>query len=136
MTKLAAFSLRNTPCREAVLRAFEDAGYALSQGDIEQHLLSHFDRVTIYRTLKTFLTSGMIHKVLDDLGSIKYALCKTVCQHEGHQHDHVHFKCVQCGQTTCLETVHIPDIPLPEHFIKQESNLLIQGICKPCSLQG
>ena len=27
MTKLAAFSLRNTPCREAVLRAFEDAGY-------------------------------------------------------------------------------------------------------------
>ena len=27
MTKLAAFSLRNTPCREAVIRAFEDAGY-------------------------------------------------------------------------------------------------------------
>ncbi len=136
MTKLAAFSLRNTPCREAVLGAFEEAGYALSQGDIEQRLLSHFDRVTIYRTLKTFLTSGMIHKVLDDVGGIKYALCKTVCQHEGHQHDHVHFKCIQCGQTTCLETVHIPNIPLPEHFIKQESNLLIQGICKPCSLQG
>jgi Fur family ferric uptake transcriptional regulator len=121
-----------------VLRAFEDAGYALSQGDVEQHLVAQFDRVTIYRTLKTFLTSGMIHKVLDDQGSIKYALCKTVCWHDGHQHqhDHVHFKCVQCGQTTCLETVHIPNIPLPEHFIKQESNLLIQGICKPCSLQG
>jgi Fur family ferric uptake transcriptional regulator len=138
MTKLATYSLRNTPCREAVLRAFEDAGYALSQGDVEQYLVSQFDRVTIYRTLKTFLTSGMIHKVLDDQGSIKYALCKTVCWHDGHQHqhDHVHFKCVQCGQTTCLETVHIPNIPLPEHFIKQESNLLIQGICKPCSLQG
>lgn len=138
MTKLAIYSLRNTPCREAVLRAFEDAGYALSQGDVEQYLVSQFDRVTIYRTLKTFLTSGMIHKVLDDQGSIKYALCKTVCWHDGHQHqhDHVHFKCVQCGQTTCLETVHIPNIPLPEHFIKQESNLLIQGICKPCSLQG
>jgi Fur family ferric uptake transcriptional regulator len=136
MAKSSTYPLRITPCRDAVLRAFEEAGYALSQGDIEQRLLTHFDRVTIYRTLKTFLTSGMIHKVLDDQGSIKYAICKSVCKHEAHQHDHVHFKCVQCGQTTCLETVHIPNIPLPEHFIKQESNLLIQGICKPCSLQG
>jgi Fur family ferric uptake transcriptional regulator len=136
MAKSSTYPLRTTPCRDAVLRAFEEAGYALSQGDIEQRLLTHFDRVTIYRTLKTFLTSGMIHKVLDDQGSIKYAICKSVCKHEAHQHDHVHFKCVQCGQTTCLETVHIPNIPLPEHFIKQESNLLIQGICKPCSLQG
>lgn len=137
MANMSTYSLRPTPCREAVLRAFQKAGYALSQGDIEQNLLTHFDRVTIYRTLKSFVTTGIIHKVLDDQGSIKYALCKSVCRHEEHhQHDHVHFKCVQCGQTTCLETVHIPNIPLPEHFIKQESNLLIQGICKLCSLQG
>jgi Fur family ferric uptake transcriptional regulator len=44
----------------------------------------------------------------------------------------VHFKCNQCGQTTCLETVHIPTIVLPAGFIKQESNLLIQGVCTSC----
>ncbi|MEN9958092.1 MAG: hypothetical protein RLZZ474_336, partial [Bacteroidota bacterium] len=133
--RLDQFGLRSTESRLAVLSAFQQAGYALSQGDIEQTLSKEFDRVTIYRTLKSFLASGLLHKVLDDQGSIKYALCHDMC-HQGlhqHQHDHVHFKCTQCGQTTCLETVHIPQIILPEYFIKQESNLLIQGVCRGCN---
>jgi Fur family ferric uptake transcriptional regulator len=133
--KLDQFGLRSTHSRLAVLAAFQQAGYALSQGDIEQSLSSQFDRVTIYRTLKSFLASGLLHKVLDDQGSIKYALCQDMCHHDTdqHQHDHVHFKCTKCGQTTCLETVHIPQIILPEYFIKQESNLLIQGVCRGCN---
>ena len=136
--KLDQFGLRSTGSRQAVLAAFQQAGYALSQGDIEQALSSQFDRVTIYRTLKSFLASGLLHKVLDDQGGIKYALCQEMCHHDSnhhHQHDHVHFKCTECGQTTCLETVHIPQIILPEHFVKQESNLLIQGVCRGCSLE-
>ena len=135
---LDQFGLRSTGSRQAVLTAFQQAGYALSQGDIEQALSSQFDRVTIYRTLKSFLACGLLHKVLDDQGGIKYALCQDRCHHDSnhHHHDHVHFKCTQCGQTTCLDTVHIPQIILPEHFIKQESNLLIQGICRGCSLAG
>ncbi len=134
--QLDNFGLRATTCRVAVLESFQNAGYALSQGDIEQALSSQFDRVTIYRTLKSFLASGLLHKVLDDQGSIKYALCHDTCHQETHQHqhDHVHFKCTQCGQTTCLETVHIPTIILPEHFVKQESNLLIQGVCRGCNI--
>lgn len=133
--RLDQFGLRSTESRLAVLTAFQQAGYALSQGDIEQTLSKEFDRVTIYRTLKSFLSSGLLHKVLDDQGSIKYALCHDTCHQDTqqHQHDHVHFKCTQCGQTTCLETVHIPQIILPEYFIKQESNLLIQGVCRSCN---
>ncbi len=134
--QLNSFGLRPTACRQAVLDAFKQTDYALSQGDIEQELSSQFDRVTIYRTLKSFLTSGLLHKVLDDAGAIKYALCHDAC-HQGshhHQHDHVHFKCTTCGQTTCLDAVHIPKIILPERFIKQESNLLIQGVCRGCNL--
>ena len=133
---LGDFSLRPTACRTEVLSAFQAVDYALSQYDIEQSLSAQFDRVTIYRTLKSFLTQGLIHKVLDDQGSIKYALCHDTCHQETHQHqhDHVHFKCTQCGQTTCLETVHIPTIILPEHFVKQESNLLIQGVCRGCNI--
>ena len=109
--------------------------YAQSQGDIEQKLSKQFDRVTIYRTLKSFLGSGIIHKVLDDEGGVKYALCKELCHHTDghvHQHDHVHFKCLSCGHTTCLEEVEIPKIELPEGYSKQDSNLLIQGICGNC----
>ena len=131
---LSDFDLRPTPCRLDVLSTFQGFDYALSQGDIEQKLSDKYDRVTIYRTFKTFLTKGLLHKVLDDNGGVKYALCKELC-HQGdhqHQHDHVHFKCNQCGQTTCLETVNIQSIVLPAGFSKQESNLLIQGTCSMC----
>lgn len=131
---LSDFNLRPTACRNEVLNILKSVGFALSQGDIEQKISSNFDRVTIYRTLKSFLSQGLIHKVLDDLGGVKYALCKEMC-HQGeqaHQHDHVHFKCNQCGQTICLEQVNIPKIQLPARFSKLESNLLIQGICDQC----
>ena len=133
---LTDFKLRPTACRIEVLKAFEGVGFALSQGDIELKLQAAFDRVTIYRTIKTFLSQGLIHKVLDDQGGAKYALCKDLC-HQGehvHQHDHVHFKCNACGQTICLEQVIIPKIQLPDKFLKQESNLLIQGICQDCNI--
>lgn len=129
---LSDFDLRPTHCRLDVLSTFQGFDYALSQSDIEQKLSDKYDRVTIYRTLKTFLTHGLLHKVLDDNGGVKYALCKELCHQGDHQHDHVHFKCNQCGQTTCLETVHIPSIVLPAGFSKQESNLLIQGVCNSC----
>ncbi|MEN9385591.1 MAG: hypothetical protein RLZZ185_332, partial [Bacteroidota bacterium] len=54
--QLSSFGLRPTACRQAVLDIFKQKGYALSQGHIEQGLASQFDRVTIYRTLKSFLT--------------------------------------------------------------------------------
>jgi Fur family ferric uptake transcriptional regulator len=131
---LSDFDLRETPCRIAVLGILQGINYAQSQFEIEQSLGAQFDRVTVYRTLKSFLTQGLIHKVLDDIGGTKYALCKELCHNHdhSHQHDHVHFKCNQCGQTTCLEEVHIPKITLPEGFHKAESNLLIQGVCGNC----
>ncbi len=131
---LTDFELRATPCRTAVLAVLQKVDFAQSQFDIEQAIGSQFDRVTVYRTLKSFLAQGLIHKVLDDIGGTKYALCKELCHNHdhSHQHDHVHFKCNQCGQTTCLEDVHIPKITLPEGFSKEESNLLIQGVCGNC----
>jgi Fur family transcriptional regulator, ferric uptake regulator len=131
---LKNFNLRQTDAREAVLEVFQGEHYALSHGHIETVLASRFDRVTLYRTLKTFVDKGLIHKVLDDQGAMKYALCKEVCNSAGHHHhDHVHFKCNICGQTTCLEQVTIPTISLPIGYQKQEMNLLVQGVCQTCN---
>ncbi|MBP6386814.1 MAG: transcriptional repressor [Pseudarcicella sp.] len=131
---LKAYKLRQTDCRQDVLDFFSEYAHALSHSDIENHLKTKYDRVTLYRTLKTFLDAGLIHKVLDDEGGSKYALCKEACHEHAHDHhhDHVHFKCQQCGYTSCLEDIVIPEIKLPIGFKKIESNLLIQGICKSC----
>lgn len=129
---LKQFKLRSTPNRKAILSLFLRRNYALAHADIENEISSTFDRVTVYRTLKTFLDKGLIHKVLDNEGSLKYALCSDACTDEEHHHDHVHFKCTCCGQTHCL-SIDVPTIKLPKGYLPGERNLLIQGICARCS---
>lgn len=129
---LKNFNMRSTPNRQEILQLFLQKDYALSHGDIEKEVSSSLDRVTVYRTLKTFLDKGLIHKVLDDEGSLKYALCNDTCTEAGHHHDHVHFKCIRCGQTNCLN-VDVPRVKLPTGYHPHEINILIQGTCERCS---
>jgi Fur family ferric uptake transcriptional regulator len=129
---LKDFELRATPGRQEVLQIFLKNSFALAHGDIERSMPADFDRVTLYRTLKTFLDKGLVHKVLDDEGGLKYALCNKACTVEGHHHNHAHFKCTVCSQTSCLE-VEIPGIKLPKGFRAVETNLLIQGTCGNCA---
>lgn len=130
---LKEYELRHTGCRSDILQSFQNFNFALSHGDLEERFGERFDRVTIYRTLKTFVEKGIIHKVLDDEGGTKYALCRnSECSHDNHHHDHVHFKCLQCGNTTCIESVHIPVFNLPEGYKRSEVNMLVQGTCPSC----
>ncbi|HEX5170735.1 MAG TPA: transcriptional repressor [Cyclobacteriaceae bacterium] len=129
---LKIHDLRSTPSRLTILHLFLKMERALSYADIENEINENLDRVTVYRTLKTFLDRGLIHKVLNDEGSLKYALCNTHCSSTLHHHDHVHFKCTNCGQTSCLD-VDVPVVTLPKKFKIREINLLIHGICDQCS---
>jgi Fur family ferric uptake transcriptional regulator len=129
---LKDFDLRKTKSREDILELFIDNEFALSQSDIENHLSHSLDRVTVYRTIKTFLEKGLIHKILSDEGSPKYALCPEECADTAHHHEHVHFKCEQCGQTTCIDNIDVPKVTLPSGYDYHESNLLVSGICPEC----
>ena len=131
-TLLKGFKLRSTPNRQEILHLFLKKDHALSHGDIEKEIDNSLDRVTVYRTLKTFLDKGLIHKVLDDEGSLKYALCNEACTKAEHHHDHVHFKCTKCGETQCLD-VDVPTVRLPKGYKANAVNLLIQGICERCN---
>lgn len=125
-------NLRSTSSRAKILGLFLNNTHALSYSDIEKEVAANYDRVTVYRTLKSFLDKGIIHKILDDTGGLKYGLCSDLCTNAGHQHDHVHFKCTHCGQTSCLDKVEIPCINLPSGYRVDEINLLIQGTCSNC----
>jgi Fur family transcriptional regulator, ferric uptake regulator len=131
---LKVHNLRQTSCRKMVLELLLEREIALSHHDFEQQAGQAYDRVTLYRTLKTFLDKGIIHKVLDDSGVAKYALCNAHCPEEEHHDDHVHFKCTQCGTTSCLEHTEIPPVKLPEGYSFTQVNLLVQGVCRECSL--
>lgn len=130
---LKRYDIRNTGGRMAVLQNFAAVSHAQSQPDLERSLGEQFDRVTIYRTLTLFLEKGIIHKVLDDSGAMKYALCPDTCESHDHRHDHVHFKCVECGNTQCIEDLEVPPLRLPKGYSLHEANFLLSGICKECN---
>jgi len=130
---LKEHSLRLTQGRVDVISVFLLNSFAVSHADIESQIENNYDRVTIYRTLKSFLECGLIHKVLDDNGTTRYALCAEACADGNHKHNHIHFKCVKCAQTACLEHVNIPEVKLPKGFVPKESNYLISGLCDRCS---
>jgi Fur family ferric uptake transcriptional regulator len=127
-------NLRNTPCRTEVLKVFTKNTHALSHADIEKKVGKNFDRVTIYRTLSSFLENGLVHKVLDNEGGIKYALCNHEHEEHGlHSENHIHFKCRKCLQTQCLDHFAIPNFTLPKNYKVEEINLLVEGICQKCA---
>ncbi len=122
-----------TESRTKILELFQDTGNALSHSMIEQETGKEFDRVTIYRTLQTFVEKGIIHTIPTVDNSVLYALCKEACT-QGHHHDnHVHFICDQCNTTYCLDNISTPDIKLPKGFIQTQTDLVMSGICKNCN---
>lgn len=119
--------------RRRILELFLQNEGALSHSDIEKKAGEKFDRVTVYRTLQSFLEKGLIHSIPTSDNSIRYALCKDDCFGGQHRHDHVHFICNQCGSTMCLEEVTIPAIKLPRGFIAEQVEMLVSGVCKTCN---
>lgn len=125
-------SLSVTESRKKILNLFLNMQGALAHGDIERKAGEKFDRVTVYRTLQTFVEKGIIHTIPTTDNSVRYALCKDNCT-EGHHHDnHVHFICDQCGATLCLEDTLVPEIRLPKGFDVKEVEVVVKGICKDC----
>lgn len=121
-----------TESRKRILELFLEANGALSHADIEKKTDERYDRVTVYRTLQTFLEKGMVHTIPTADNSIRYALCKDDCK-DGHHHDnHVHFICDNCGDTTCLSEVSIPTVKLPNGFKPKEFHMVVNGVCKNC----
>ncbi len=121
-----------TDSRKKILELFYDANGALAHADIENSTNTSFDRVTVYRTLQTFVEKGIIHQIPTTDNAVLYALCKEACA-EGHHHDnHVHFICSNCGKTICLDDVTVPEVKLPKGFMPLQSAMTVTGVCSEC----
>lgn len=134
---LTAHGLRVTHVRKTVLSIFCAQNTALSQNDILSALPGYIDRVTFYRTLQGFEENGIIHKVVDDLGAVRYALCRHEHRHPKNddrpEDRHLHFGCLQCGRTLCLENVELPPLNLPKGFRMSQASFFVKGWCEDCN---
>lgn len=122
-----------TASREKILNLFLEQTGALAHGDIEKRAGEKFDRVTVYRTLQTFVEKGIIHTIPTADNSIRYALCKDDCAEGHHQDQHIHFVCTQCKNTYCLDDIVTPEIKLPNGYSSSHIEVVVEGVCNNCS---
>ena len=129
--KLISRNMKPTAMRELVLDALLEQNVAVSLSDLEKKF-DKADKVTLYRTLKTFEENKLIHSIDDGTGAVKYALCKETCQCHPEEL-HVHFYCLKCQHTFCLSDIPIPSINLPVNFSVKNINMVVKGVCSNCN---
>ena len=130
--KLKLLGIRKTPIRIEMLDIFiGSAGKALSNKDIELDLEDP-DRITVYRTLKTFEQKGLIHQVMDGTGVTKFAICIDDCDDHSHHDEHAHFRCEKCGKTTCLDGGITLPSDIPNGYRIKNAHLVLEGWCDEC----
>lgn len=128
---LKQHKLRVTDNRLTLLQVFSDAASALSAQDIE-NLMPEADRVTLYRTLKSFQEKGIIHKAIDGTDTPRFAMCVAQCTEHSHHDEHVHFRCTICQHTFCLNDVFVPQVHTPAGFKVSSTHMVVEGICASC----
>lgn len=128
---LKRHELRITPVRKECLRVLLNSRSALPHGDIEA-ALKDVDRITLYRTLRTFEDHGIIHHAVDADGQKKYALCSEQCNEHEHNDHHLHFHCQECGTTSCLDTPVPEGLHLPNGYEIESFQFNVIGKCPDC----
>lgn len=125
-------SLRLTNFRKQVLQLFIDKAKSLTISEIEE-ALTEYDRITLYRTIKSFIKKGLIHEILMPGELKKLALCDVDCLQTNGQHDHkhVHFQCKTCNEVYCVDIPNAPQIVLAGYQIEQ-LEIQAYGVCIDC----
>lgn len=127
---LQKHNLVRTSCRQSIIGAMLSAGTAVSEEEIKSKVDGTYDRTTFYRTFKTLIENGIIHKIVVDNHLVKYALSESG-MHKSH---HVHFYCNQCGLVECLDGTDIKTPDLPNGYKEVETELIVKGFCSHCNL--
>ncbi len=122
-------NLKCTDCRSGILDALIQSDIALSEQEIKAAQGENHDRTTFYRSFKTLLEHGVLHKITID-SEAKYILTQ---DKEDKPEDHYHFYCLHCGKVFCMHSVPQKTLNLPEGFIAEHTDLIVKGQCAECT---
>ena len=131
---LASNNVKATPMRMLVLEQMMNAHANLTLAELEQ-LLYPSDRITIYRTLQTFVKSGIAHTVESAGNSAFYALCHGGCSHGAHADEHPHFICQQCKKISCCTefSFTLNGSSRSTGYEIHKAEMTLKGICPDCN---
>jgi Fur family transcriptional regulator, ferric uptake regulator len=124
-------NLSRTPCRVEILKVLIDSETALSEPEIREQLAYNYDRTTVYRTLRSFVSQDVIHSISVEGKEVRYAI--THSDHQATSPYHVHFSCNHCRGVYCIshEVYEVPEIP--PGYKPVSYDLMIHGMCDKCN---
>lgn len=105
--------------RKQLLAVLSEQKRPISAHELHAVLKKKLDLVSVYRTLTLFEQLGIASK--ETLGN-------EALYHLGHHH---HITCTSCGRTECVPCEH--QLPPIKRFTNITHQLLLSGICAPCS---
>ncbi len=149
--------------RLSTLRVMNDANEALDASEIFSRLVtldaeatrsprgaaeSPIDRVTVYRTLNTFVEKGLAHKVDPGDRVFRFSLTDHArCADHKHDHEHPHLICDSCGSVRCMPDAQVviqskPGTPgqrgrsAPAPRVVRQQDVTVRGTCEECEGNG
>lgn len=132
---LKLHEIKKTPARMAMIHVLQTGQYPMSENDMKDRMSNLYDRVTFYRNIQTLTNAGIIHKIVADNTTVRYAL--NSCEHK-HNHivEHAHFYCKTCHEVVCLNQIKIPTYNLPKGYKFADCDVIIKGTCEKCNLSN
>lgn len=103
-----------TTARVRVLAALLEANSPLNAADVCRRLRGvKADRVTIYRTLNTLVSAGILHRIDPGDRIFRFGLTGGEVKDAGAGRRHPHFVCDACGTVQCLADSEVTVTPKP-----------------------
>lgn len=128
---LSSVKLRRTGPRAAILGVLLGADKPITQDHIAAKLGANApDKVTIYRTLESLLTTGLVHKAFLRQRAWHFELAHNCTESQCHPH----FTCTDCGDTHCLTDVSLPLARGTKNgFVISRQQVQLEGLCPKCN---
>lgn len=128
---LSSAKMKRTVPRRTILEVLLSANRPQTAYQIAAKL-SHTttNKVTIYRTLESFLGAGLVHKVFLQERCWYFELGHNCTENQCHPH----FTCTSCGDMHCLTEISLPMAKSPyKGFIIDRQRIQLEGLCPKCN---
>lgn len=119
--------LKKSAQRISVITILQQNTVPLTEEEIKEGMGEIYDRVTFYRTMQVLVGLEIVHRIVVDNTTTKYAL-----NADGENKSHVHFYCRVCHAVACLKEVPVHHYQLQGDYKQEDCEVLIKGVCPAC----
>jgi Fur family ferric uptake transcriptional regulator len=128
---LSKTGLKKTRQRIDILKVLVNAKRPLTAEQIGCRLAGESpNKVTIYRTIESFVDAGLVHRAYLRDRTQHYELGEHCTQMQCHPH----FTCTKCGSTRCMPDSTVGMVKgLEQGFVVHRQQVRLEGICPRCA---